>query len=176
MAEHVITGEVSNSKVAAVLGSEVEAQRVADHLRRSLDLSRSHVQLITQRGGHVGHKLEPESQGIFVTMLRAHLWLGLAGAAVGVLLFAILYSMGLPFVVNSAVWAAAVAIFFCTVAGLMFGGLVTLRPDHDLYILKIREALEEGKCAVVVHALSHEQMKIAADMLQRSGGDVIRTL
>ena len=176
MADHVITGEVSNSKVAAVLSNEVEAQRVADHLRRSLNLSRSHVRLITSRDRGVGKKLEPESHGIFLTMLRAHLWLGLAGAGLGALLFAILYSMGIPFIVNSAVMAAAVIVFFGATAGLFMGGLVTLRPDHDPYILKIRDALEEGKCAVVVHALSHEQMKIAADMLQRSGGDVVRTL
>ncbi|MDR7133658.1 hypothetical protein J2X06_000842 [Lysobacter niastensis] len=176
MAEHVITGEVSNSKVAAVLGNEVEAQRVADHLRRSLDLPRSQVQLITSRDPRVGRKLEPESHGIFLTMLRAHLWLGLAGAVVGALAFALLFSMGIPFIVNSAVMAAGVLVFFGATAGLFLGGLVTLRPDHDPYILKIRGALEEGKCAVVVHALSHEQMKIAADLLQRSGGEVVRTL
>jgi hypothetical protein len=134
------------------------------------------VQLITPREGRVGRKLEPESHGIFVTMIRAHVGLGLAGAVVGALAFAVLYAMGLPFIVNSAPAAAAIAVFFGTVAGLLMGGLVTLRPDHDLYILKIREAVGEGRCAVVVHALSHQQMEIAADMLRRSGGDVVRTL
>jgi hypothetical protein len=176
MADHVITGEVSSFKVAAVLGNEAQAQQVAEELRRSLHLSQTHVQLITSRQRRVGRRLEPEGRGIFLTMLRAHFWLGLAGAAVGLLLFGVMYAMGVPFIVNSAPLAAAVIVFFGAVGGLMTGGLVTLRPDHDLYILKIREALGEGKCAIVVHAMSHEQMATAADLLKRAGGDVVRTL
>lgn len=175
MADHVITGEVSNSKVGALFEGEMQAQRAADNVRRSLGVSHSQVELITSRKG-VGRKLEPESPGIFLTALRAHFWLGLAGLAAGGLLFGILFAMGLPLIVNSAPLAAGVLVFFGGVAGLMFGGLVTLRPDHDLYILKVREGLEEGKYAVVVHARSHEQMAASAELLKQSGGDVIKTL
>jgi hypothetical protein len=109
-------------------------------------------------------------------MLRAHFWLGLLGAALGAALFGVLWALHIPFIVNSAVYAAGAIIFFGAVAGLMFGGLVTLRPDHDLYILKVKDALAEGRYAVVVHALSHAQRTEAADLLRRASGEVITTL
>ena len=84
--------------------------------------------------------------------------------------------MQIPFIVHSAPYAAGAIIFFAAVAGLMFGGLVTLRPDHDLYILKVQSALEEGRYAVVVHALSHAQRTQVAELLRSASGEVITTL
>ncbi|HEY5802669.1 MAG TPA: hypothetical protein VIT90_03120 [Lysobacter sp.] len=176
MTEHVITGEVSNSKVAAVLGSKAAALQAAETVRRTLHLKETQVRVVAPHDPHAGKKLEPESQGIFSTMLRAHFWLGLLGAALGAALFAVMFALRVPFIVNSAVYAAGAIIFFGAVAGLMFGGLVTLRPDHDLYILKVKDALSEGRYAVVVHALSHAQRTEAADLLRRASGEVITTL
>ena len=62
------------------------------------------------------------------------------------------------------------------VFGLMFGGLVTLRPDHGPYVARIRAALKEGRCAVVVHALDDEERDRAQEMLMAHGGETIRTL
>jgi hypothetical protein len=176
MTDHVLTGEVSNSKVAAVLDSEAAARQAADTIRRTLHLRDSQVRVVAPHDSRPGRQLEPESKGIFWTMLRAHLWLGILGALIGVGLFWLMFVLRVPFVVNSAAYAAGALIFFCTVAGLMFGGLVTLRPDHDLYILKVKDALEHGRYAVVVHATSHAQRTEAAELLRRASGEVITTL
>ncbi len=176
MTDHVITGEVSNSKVAAVLDNEATARQAADTVRRELHMRESQVRVVAPRDPKPGRQLEPESKGIFWTMLRAHLWLGLAGALLGVALFWLMWALDVPFIVNSAPYAAGALIFFCAVAGLMFGGLVTLRPDHDLYILKVKDALEHGRYAVVVHATSHAQRTQAAELLKRASGEVITTL
>ena len=122
-----LTGEVSNSKVAGIFASESAARAEAARVRATLQLSDAQVQVVTPADPRPGHKLEPESHGIFRTMIRAHVVLGLLGAIAGAMAFGVMWTMAIPFIVNSAVMAAAVLVGFGAVAGLMFGGLVTLR-------------------------------------------------
>lgn len=171
-----VTGEASDTKVAAIFESEGRARRIAQALRRRLGLRPSQVQVITCHDRHPGRKMEPEDSGIFRTMVVAHVRLGLVGAAVGAVLFALLYLSGLELVTASPGFAAALIVGYGAVFGLMAGGLVTLRPDHDPYIHRIRDALEEGKSAVVVHAFDAEQRRVAKQALDEQGGETIRTL
>lgn len=172
----VVTGEVSNSKVAAVFPSEVVAREAAEAIRAAIGLEPVQVQVITPGEPHPGRKMEPESQGILRTMIVAHVRLGIVGAALGALAFAVLYARGLPLITQSAWLAGAVMVSFGAVAGLMLGGLVSLRPDHDAYIQSVRSALAEGHSAVVVHAFSSEQRDSAAAELRARGGDTTSTL
>lgn len=174
--ESALTAEVSNTKVAGIFANAAAARAQAARIRDALQLSESQVQVVTPADPRPGHKLEPESHGIFRTMIRAHVVLGLVGAVVGALVFAVLWAMDIPFIVNSAVMAAAVLVAFGTVAGLMFGGLVTLRPDHDPFILKVQQALGEGRSAVVVHAFSRDEGAQARELLQGASDDVVSTL
>lgn len=171
-----VTGEASDSKVAAIFDSESRARRIAQAVRSRLGLRPSQVQVITCHDRHPGRKMEPEGKGILRTMVVAHVRLGLVGTGVGVLLFALLYLSGLDLITASPGFAAALIIGYGAVFGLMAGGLVTLRPDHDPYIHRIRDALEEGKSAVVVHAFDAEQRKAAKQTLDEQGGDTVRTL
>ena len=120
--------------------------------------------------------MSTQGGGIWRTILRAHAKLGVVGAVLGLVAFAILYALGLPMVVQSPVAAGLVLLGFGTIAGLMLGGLVALRPDHDRYVQATRDAMEEGHTTVVVHALSREQQDVAADFLASRGGEVTRTL
>lgn len=176
MSDSSVTGEVSNSKVAAVFASEASAREVAGRVRNTLQLSEAQVQVITPADRRPGHKLEPETQGIFHTIVRAHVHLGFWGAVAGAVAFGLLWSMGVPFIVNSAKLAGAVIVVFGAIAGLMLGGLVSLRPDHDLYINKVFDALGEGRSAVVVHAFSKEQSAQAEALLKDASGEVVSTL
>jgi len=171
-----VTGEVSNNKVAAVFTSEATAREVAARVRNSMQLSDAQVQVITPADRRAGRKLEPESRGILRTIIRAHVRLGLLGAVVGAAAFGVLWAKEVPMIVNSAVMAAAVMVAFGSVAGLMLGGLVSLRPDHDGYINKVYEALGEGCSAVVVHAFSREQNAQAEALLKDASGEVVATL
>lgn len=171
-----VTGEASDSKVAAIFDNESRARRIAQALRRRLRLRPSQVQVITSHDRHPGRKMEPEDRGIFRTMVIAHVRLGVVGAAVGAVLFALLYLSGLELVTASPGFAAALIIGYGAVFGLMAGGLVTLRPDHDPYVHRIRDALEEGKSAVVVHAFDAEQRTAAKRTLDEQGGETISTL
>lgn len=171
-----LTSEVSNSKVAAIFADAGSARAQAARVRDTLRLSEAQVQVVTPGDPTPGRKLEPESHGIFRTMIRAHVVLGLAGAIAGAVAFWIFLTMGIPFIVNSAVMSAALLVAFGAVAGLMLGGLVTLRPDHDPLINKVQHAIGEGRSAVVVHAFSHQQSTQARDLLLQASDDVVSTL
>ena len=171
-----ITGELSNSKVAAVFLNEPAARAAAQAVAGAMSLGSAQVQVITPSEPHPGRKLEPESRGIWRTIIVAHVRLGIVGAVVGLLAFAALYAAGLPFIVNSPVAAALALLFFGTVAGLMLGGLVALRPDHDRYVGATRDAMASGNTTVVVHAFSAEQADQAAEFLRGRGGEVTSTL
>lgn len=171
-----LSEEVSNSKVAAIFPSASEAQNHAARLRSMLGLSERQVQVITPADGRPGRKLEPESHGIFRTMLWAHAKLGAIGAAAGALVFGAMRLLGLPFIVNSPFLSFGMLLFYGAVAGLLLGGLVTLRPDHDAYVFKVLGALREGDSAVIVHAFSVEQRDQAIKLLKTAGGETVATL
>jgi hypothetical protein len=172
----LVTGEVSNSKVAAVFAQEFTAREAARGVSAALSLTQAQVQIITPGEPHPGRKLEPESAGIWRTILVAHLRLGIIGAIVGLLLFAVLYRYGPAYVAASPVASALVLLFFGAVGGLFLGGLVSLRPDHDRYVEATRDAMAAGSTTVVVHAFSAEQRAQAAEYLRAQGGEVTSTL
>lgn len=176
MTGNPLTGELSNSKVAAIFADEGVARHEAARLRNALGLPDARVAIITARDRRPGRKLEPESEGVLQTIIRAHLLLGLVGAVLGGVAFGLLWAMQVPMIVQSVKFAAPVLVMFGAVAGLMFGGLVSLRPDHDPYINKVHDALGEGRCAVVVHAFSREERTRAEEFLKGVSGDVIATL
>jgi hypothetical protein len=171
-----VTGEWSNSKLAAVFTEERAARAAAQAVTADLSLRPEQVSVITADEPHPGRKLEPEDRGIWRTVIKAHVRLGIAGAVAGLLVFAVLYLLGVQFVVASPVAAALVMLFFGAVAGLMLGGLISLRPDHDRYIDATREAVAAGDTTVLVHASSAEQRDQAAKLLRARGGDVTSTL
>lgn len=171
-----ITGEFSNSKVAAVFPHEFAARQAADGVSSALSLTSAQVQIITPAEPHPGSKLEPENRGIWRTIVIAHIKLGIAGVVVGALAFFALRAAGVPFIVNSPLAAVLVLMFFGGVAGLMLGGLVSLRPDHDRYVEATRDAMAHGNTTVVVHAFTAEQREQAAEFLRTQGGEVTSTL
>lgn len=176
MSDIPVTGEVSNSKLAAVFDSQRAAREAGAALCRELDLAPPQVKLVTADSADVDIKLEPEGGGIWRTIIRAHMWLGIWGGVLGLLAFALLYWGGVPFIVQSPVAAILALLFFGITAGLLLGGLVSLRPDHDRYIHATHDAMEQGRTTIVVHALSSEQRARAAEFLSARGADVTQTL
>lgn len=176
MSDLLVTGEVSNNKLVAVFAAPEAARAAAAAAIAQLALQPAQVRVIAPGAADVGIQLEPEGGGIWRTIVVAHLWLGLAGVVTGALVFVLLVALGVAFVVSSP-WAAGLALVaFGGVAGLLLGGLVSLRPDHDPYIHATRDALATGRSVVVVHALSAGQRATAAELLAGQGGDVTQTL
>ena len=156
--------------------SPASAPRARRRRRCAASSTPPQVKLITPQSADVDIKLEPEGGGIWRTIILAHLWLGIWGGVLGLLAFALLYWGGVPFIEQSPIASVLVLLFFGSTAGLLLGGLVSLRPDHDRYIHATHDAVGQGQFTVVVHALSPEQNARAADFLAGRGGQVTKTL
>jgi hypothetical protein len=176
MSDIPVTGEVSNSKLAAVFDSEATARAAATAVADEAGLESAQVKVIAPGDGQPNIKLEPEGGGIWRTILVAHAWLGGAGVVVGLLVFAAMMWMDVPAISRSPWMSFPIFVVFGGIFGLLVGGLVSLRPDHDRYVLATQEAMAERRTTVVVHALSTEQARRAAKVLSGLGAQVTRTL
>lgn len=176
MSDSPLSGEVSNSKLAAVFDSGAAARDAAAAMIAEVGLQPAQVKVIAPDEPDANIKLEPEGRGIWRTIVVAHVRLGIAGAVLGAIAFAIMMAMGVPFVARSPVAAALVTISFATVGGLLLGGLVSIRPDHDRYVQATHDAMDSHRTTVVVHALSHEEQARAREFLARRGAEVTSTL
>jgi len=176
MSDNPVTGEVSNSKLAAVFDSEAVARAAVDAVVSGAGLQPAQVKLVTPGEPHPNIKLQPEGRGIWRTIVIAHLRFGIAGLAVGALAWAVLMWLGVTLIASSALISGVVFVFFGGVAGLMLGGLVALRPDQDGYVLATQDAIADRRSTVVVHALSGEEADRAAAVLSGLGAEVTRTL
>jgi hypothetical protein len=176
MSDHPLTAEVSNSKLVAVFPNVDAARDAAEALLAASDIESPQLKLIAPDEADIGIKLEPEGRNIWRTIVVSHVRLGAAGALVGVLAFAVLWTLGVPFVLASPGAAGGVALFFGAIAGLLLGGLVPLRPDHAPFIAAARAARDEGRATLVLHALSGAQLARAAEFLGTRGAAVTRTL
>ncbi|WP_347332867.1 hypothetical protein [Marinimicrobium locisalis] len=162
-----VSGEAIDHKLAAVFETDSEAQESADAVLEATSLEPDQVQIVRPGDTHAGWELEPEDRGIWRTLVRSHLWLGLVGAVVGLSLYLVLFGVGVGFIANNAVVSVIVLTAFGGVFGLMVGGLVTLRPDHMPYIVTAQSALRAGKTVVAVHAHDHGQLEEANRELHR---------
>ncbi len=161
MAETQLTGEHFDHKMAAIFSSDADATQAAEAVRAATDLSGRQVIVARPGDRHLGRELEPEDRGIWRTLVRSHIWLAVAGAVTGLLLFLLTFFSGVPFVTQNVIWAVGVFIAYGTLVGAMVGGLGTLRPDHIPYIRAAKSALKEGKYVVTVHAETPSQMQAA---------------
>lgn len=180
--QQLIFGERSLTKVAAVYPNAQSAEDARARLLRSGTWADEQVVLLTpadarmSRRALLGRKMEPESSGIFRTILRAHLFTGVVGFALGALVWWWMWRTALPLIAASPALSFVAIVFLGTAFGMMFGGLISLRPDHARVITFVRSALRRGQWAVVAHPLDAPQAEAAAEMLRAGSDQVERTL
>src|SRR5690625_2382068 len=108
-----VTGETSDTKVAAIFDDEGSARRIAATLRRELRLRQSQVQVLSTGDSDPNPKMDLESRGLVRTMLTKHAKHGLVGASYGAVVYALMYASGLCMVHLSHRFAYAVIITDC---------------------------------------------------------------
>jgi hypothetical protein len=167
-------GEASRTLVAASFDDAAQAEAVASTLKSDPQVD-GEVSVIAPGDPLAARKMEPEQRGIWRTLRRGHLVFGAAGVLLGLVVSFIAIRQ----------WAAAAdspgfTVLFITVLGaffgLMVGGLITLRPDHDAVIQQVRAALERGQWAVVVRPLSDACARNALSTLEKAGATPLRSL
>ena len=176
MTWQALFGERATTKIAAIYDTRELATAAAESLSRGAGLESNQWTLISPQEKGFSRKLEPETQGIARTGIRSHLILGAVGFLAGVMLWALLYWMPITYIVASPVASAAVIVSFATILGMMMGGLITARPDHQIVILKVRKAAEQGKWSLVLHPRSPQQCDLLMKELAKADVDVVRTV
>lgn len=153
-----------------------DAQDRAEALVAQTGLASEQVKLVRPEDDHLSRKLEPESKGIFDTMLSAHLWTALAGLALGIVLAWAMISLG-PNWARSNPWFTVLAFAWVgTLATALLGGLITLRPDRGRLALSAREASEQGDWVVVAHCRDEAEKTAALEQLQKGSHSTAQSL
>lgn len=171
-----LTGERHGHKVAGIFGDSERLQACRDQLIESIDRAADQIEVLDSETESTAWALEPEPRGIWHTLVRAHLWLGLAGAIAALPIYALMMAMEVAFVVGNP-WASLVLLVaFCTTGGALLGGLVTIRPDHALYVSRIKAALDRDQQVLVFHAVDRRQGRTAKECLDLHADTTIATL
>jgi hypothetical protein len=167
--------EQSLTKVAAMYRDATRAIAVAQALRRLPRMHDGQVQVVHPYDRDWGRKLEPEGVGIWRTAVRAHLTCGAIGLFAGAAVFAGFYLFGVRAITATPLAALFAMVLFATMFGLMIGGVLTVRPDHDAIVDAVRQAAKAGLWTVIVHPVSREQRAAVERSLQATGAPIART-
>ena len=172
--DHPLFGERSTTIVAAEFVDRGAAEQAAAALAEDEGL-RGEVTVIGPDDPRVARRLEPEQRGIWHTMVRSHLLLGTAGAALGAIGAALLIVWPWPAAVASPWLTTLVLVVFGAFAGMLVAGLLSLRPDHGRVIRAVHEALARRHWAVVVRPLTAARAAFAVDRLRAGGAAPLRS-
>lgn len=176
MTWRALFGERSTTKIVGIFEHEKEALESKDKLKGKIHLRDTQLKVVSPDEKHYGRKLEPEDRGIARTAVRSHVIFGVVGFLAGILIWGIIYAIGWDALRSSPGMAAVPILFFSTVGGLMLGGLLTARPDHEIVILHVRDAVEQGKWSLVVHPRTSAESDQAEAMLNEVTSEVWRSV
>jgi len=176
MAVLKLVADENPHKVGAAFPEREDASKARDALVRNSSIDRSRISLVDPESGQGERLVEPEPATVHRTLVRSHVWLGSIGLVLGLALAAILLSIDFPLVASSPVLGVSVLGFFGAIGGLLIGGFIALRPDHDSLIDRTREASDEGEWMVVVHAENSDEKQQAKQVLNKMGEDVRQSL
>jgi len=174
--------EKSLTKVVGVFPDKAQADAAAARILKTPGMLLDQARVLGPQDARMSHReifsrtLEPEQRGIFKSIFITHGITGLAGGIVGLLLFTWLLRSGQPMVASSPLLAFIAIVGFSITFGLLLGGLLTIRPDHVWLITAVRGALKKNQWAVVVHPLDTDQTEAARQVLDASGGQVLKSL
>ncbi|MGX6568025.1 riboflavin biosynthesis protein RibA [Cupriavidus necator] len=175
MTGNPLNAEQASTKIAALFDTRSAAKDAAERVCHEAHLRRGQVRLVHPYEAHFGRKLEPENDAIARTAVRSHLMMGTLGAVVGLAIVGILHRQGVEAVMDSPGFAIGAALFLGMVFGMLLAGLVTARPDHQLVITPVREAVQHGRWALLVHPTTPQQCNEAMRALRNTTAEVLRT-
>lgn len=176
MTWQALFGERATTKIAGTFDRQDDATAAMATLKSQTRLKAKQLKLISPHEKKFGTKLEPEVKGIARTAVRSHVYMGMAGLALGIALWVILYAAGWNLVRSSPGLSMIPFLFFPTIAGLMLGGLITARPDQTAVITQVRDAIDQGKWVVVVHPYSPGQCDDAEAVMKGNAIEVWRSV
>jgi hypothetical protein len=168
-------GERSLTVVAAGFPDREAAETAASALLRDAPALQGEVTIIRPGDPMADRKLEPENRGIWRTMIRSHILFGLAGALVGFVAAVIAITVPWAAAALSPLYTSLFMVVFGAFFGMIFAGLLTLRPDHAYVVEKVHEFSEQGLWSVVARPLNAVCSKAAYESLRHTGTGAVRS-
>lgn len=154
--------------VGATYSRRDEARGAAETLQMRMHLNSDQISIVSPGDKHFGSKIETEADAIGRTLLHTHLNFGLLGAALGFGISMALTVWG-PTAIQSSPSLSIIAFTIIGLfLGLLFAGLISIRPDHDPVIDSVREAVTHNHWAVVVRVPSETEKARAETLLNRT--------
>ena len=176
MAWQALFGEKATTKLAGFFETQEALDKVSAELRQVSGLQNTQLLVVRPHAADFDRRLEPETEGVARTAVRAHLVLGGLGLLAGLVLWGILYAMGVPAIVSSPYYSGGAIVAFATVGGLLLGGLVTARPDHQIVIQAVESATKDGRWSLVMHPRDSEQCKSVETVLATAQVEMVRSI
>lgn len=176
MTMQALFGEKATTKLAAFFDTQDALEQVSETLRSTSGLQNPQLWVVRPHAADFDRRLEPETQGVARTAVRSHLILGAAGLILGVLLWGLLYAMDIPAIVASPYYSGGAIVAFSTVAGLLLGGLITARPDHQIVIQSVDTATKEGRWSLIVHPRDEQQCQSALAVFEAAHVKTVRSI
>lgn len=176
MVSSAVFGERYLSKAGGVFDSEDEAREVARKIGDQTSVTVEQVEVVDPHDPEVDRKLEPESTGIAYTLVKSHVTLGILGILAGLGLGLLLVFFGGRIFATSPYYTTIVAAGLGAMGGLILGGLVSIRPDHDPLLLEVQRAAKEGRWAVVVHVRDEDEKHAVEAVLKEHAKEIKETL
>lgn len=170
-----IIGEARSGIVSGVFRCESDARGAAYCLINDGDFERDNINIVAPNDSLFAEKMEPGKDTIARTLVRTHLIFGLLGLLFGLILSALLALFGPPLTQSSPMFTTIALALIGLFLGLIFAGVVSVRPDHDPLIETTQHAIRSGCWAVVVHTLDRDEMYRAKIVMSGSAESLSET-
>lgn len=170
-----LISEKSTTKIAGIYNSEPQAQRAAEVILRNPSMNGYRVKILHpyEANAQSGTIIKAQSDK---SIIESHLILASLGAFVGLMVYAILLWSNNPSIISTPLESLVALIGFGITSGLLLSGFLSLPPEHIRLMGKIKEQLELGNYAVIVHRIDDSDTQRAIDSVRDSTNMFIRTL
>lgn len=164
---HVVSGSYRSHR---------HARESAQSLVDTAGIAPQQVMLVAPQDPQVERKVEPDSRGIFKTLLKAHLGTAVTGFFLGLGIALALVFFGPPWARSSPVLVLTAFALTGTLASALLGGLITLRPDRYRVARKAMKESLRGDWTVVAHCRDANEKSKVAHVIGNDDADLRRSM
>lgn len=153
------------ARFSSLTAAETAVQRLSD-----AEIALAQVEIL-DHDGRMRVARRAERRATRKALIRWHVLLGATGLLAGSLLWLFAWYARLPMVLAMPALMLFVAAGFGAVAGLLLGGLLSIRPTKGWLAAAARDDARAGDFPVVVHATDRQQARKAREILVAADGD-----
>lgn len=170
-----IHNEEHATKVAAIFDSEEQAKSAFESLNENDQFDQNSIKFIAPHDQDFDKKVEPEDKNIAKTLLNTHILLAVIGLAVGLLISTAFLFIEVEFMQNFVLETYAGVSTITVFIALLVAGFMSIRPDHDPLINKVRKATSSGMWVLIVHTDTNKKSNKAEQLLKPYAKSVTAT-